>query len=232
MAGSGAGELDLSAQADPRLVEHDVVACRMRLGRGRHPGGPTADDCDSLPPRGANRRPRQLASGPRVLGARDRDRGVVVRDAGVAADAAEDVVHSPVRGLAWQVGVGDERTRHPDCVGDSVRDEPVGRGRVDDARGRDQRRPDPERRREPGDGALLDRRRRDDSRRAAIGGGVAEGDREVVHEAGELGRDGHGGLGVGREPDAERELRVLRFARPPRRRRGAAAPPPTRPRGG
>ena len=115
-------------------------------------------------------------------------------------------VHPPVRGLARQIGVGDERTRHPDCVGDSVRDEPVGRIRVDDARGRDQRRPDLERCRQPCYGALLDRRRRDDSRRAAIGGRVAEGDRDVIDDSGELGRDGHGGLGVGRKPDAEREL--------------------------
>ena len=87
------------------------------------------------------------------------------------------------------------------------RDQPVRRGRIDDARRRDQGRADLERRGIAGDGALLDRRRRDDSRRAAIGGRVAERDREVVDEPGELGRDRDGGFGIGREPHAEHEPR-------------------------
>ena len=210
MAGSSAGELDLSAQADRRLVEDDFVARGMRFGGRCHSGRPAADNRDSLPPCGANRRPRQLASRARILGARDRNRRVVMRDADVAADAPEDVLRASICRLARHVRVGDEGPRHPDRFGDAVGDEPVRRGRIDDARRRDQGRADLERRGEAGDRALLDGRRRDDSRRTAVRGRVAQCDREVVDEPGELGRDRDGGFGIGREPHAEREPRRRR----------------------
>ena len=56
-----------------------------------------------------------------------------MRDAGIAADAAEDVVEPSLAHLARQVRVGDERAGHAHGVAASLADEPTGLGGVDDA---------------------------------------------------------------------------------------------------
>jgi hypothetical protein len=203
VAGRSFGERNLPAQLDRGLVEDDVVAGRVCLGCRRHSRRAATDDRDAQPAPRPDRCPRQLPPRARVLGAGDRDAGVVVGDARVAADATE-LRHAFGR-LARQIGVGDERAGHPDRVRDSLGDEPFGRGGIDDSRGRDQGRPDAERGRMARDRAFLDGRRRDNPGRAAVGGGIAERDRDVVHECGELGGDGDGSLRVGGEPDPEGE---------------------------
>jgi hypothetical protein len=133
VAGCGSGKGDLPAQADRRLVEDDLVACRMRLGGGGHPGGAPAHDGHALPLGGTNRHPRSLAPGTRVLRAGDRDSQVIVGDAGVAADAAEDVLDAAICRLARKVRIRDERARHAHGSGHAVGDHPIGSLRVDDA---------------------------------------------------------------------------------------------------
>ena len=82
-------------------LEHDGLVARPgRLGRRGEPGRSRSDDDEAPAPR-RRRGPRQgaLASGAGVHRADDRSAGVVVGDADVAADAADDLVGSTGRGL-------------------------------------------------------------------------------------------------------------------------------------
>ena len=111
---------------------------------------------------------------------------------------------APVRRLAWEIGVGDERARHPDRLERAAGDEPVGRDGVDDARRAHERRPDPE----PGvvaDGVLGEGRRGHDAHGAQVRGGLAERDADVVDAARQLADDVPGGLRIRAQPHAERE---------------------------
>ncbi len=117
------------------------------LDRGRDPGRAAPDDRRPGPAARPGSGRGSVSSRP-VRGfcaQRDRSRRVVVGDAGVAGDAADDALDVAVTCLPRQVGIGDERARHPDGVGPPLGDQPVGFLRIDDARGRDQRRAVPKR---------------------------------------------------------------------------------------
>ena len=182
-----------------------MTRCTRLGGRGEARRPSTHDD--HAPREGGARRraERPLPAGARVLRARDRGARVVVRDAGVAADAAEDVVEPSLARLARQVRIGDERAGHPDGVAASLADEPIGLGGVDDARRGHERRADAERRGQAGDRVLQHGRGRDDAARAAVGRGGAEGDAHVVDLSGDPADDVLRRLRVGRETNAQRE---------------------------
>lgn len=67
---------------------------------------------------------------------------MVVRDARVATDAAEDA--APDACLHGKLRVSDQRARHANRVHESGGDQPLGVLGVDDARGGDQRGAEPE----------------------------------------------------------------------------------------
>ena len=125
----------------PRSSSTTSSPCSAASSAAATPAGPAPTTSDAQPPvrpRAARQRP--LAARPRVDDAGDREPGVVVADAAlVAADAGEHLAGRAPRGLAHQLGIGDQRARHPDRVGARRRDEPLGGGDVDHARRADHR---------------------------------------------------------------------------------------------
>ena len=184
MHGSGAGEGHLAANP-PRPLEKDHVVPGRRCLRGRGEArGPGADDDDPPRIRGElGRRQRPFSPGAGILRAGDRRAGVVVRDAGVAADAAHHCVELPLPRLARHVRVGDERPGHADGVATALADQTVRLDGIDDPRGGEDRQADLEGCSQRGDGILRDGRRRHDPGRANVGGRVSKGETDVVDVA-------------------------------------------------
>jgi hypothetical protein len=203
-----ARQAQLSADPPGSLEENDGVARACGFCRGGETGRPRTDDGDTRRA-GDHHRRRQDAFAPRagILRAGDRRPGVVVGDAGVAADAAEEFLEPALARLQRQLRVGDERARHPDGVGTVFFEQPLGLQRVDDPRGRNKRPADTKGPRPGRDRVFDDGRRRDDARRAEIGGRVAQGDTDVVHRLRDGGSDRGGRSGVGAQADADGEPR-------------------------
>ena len=105
---------------------------------------------------------------------------MVVRDARVAADATFDLREPAGPGLRRELRIGDERARHSDGLGATLRDHAIRKDRVDDARRRDSRQDAGELLCPFDDRAVADGRRRDDADRSEIRRRVAEGERHVV----------------------------------------------------
>jgi hypothetical protein len=127
-------------------------------------------------------------------------------DAGVAPDAAQDLVQAPFARLQGKLGVRDQRARHTDGVAALLGEKALGLERVDDARGRKERARPTKRSSERRNRVLLDRRRWNDPGRADVRRGLPEGDAEVVDAPCERFRGAEGRLGVRAQSDAEREL--------------------------
>ena len=128
-----------------------------------------------------------------------------MRDADVAADAAQDRVRVAGAGLARHLRIGDQRPVHAEGVGDLLADHAVGIDRVDHPRRRDQGRSDAERAREIRDRVLRDGGWRDDVHAPVEGGRVADRDVHVVDEGRQRGRDRLRRRRVRAQADPERE---------------------------
>ena len=160
----------------------------------------------------------QLAAGDGIDRAPDRRPAVVVGDAGVAADAADQLVQAARAGFRRQVRVGDQRAGHAHRVGAAVGEQAIGCDRIDDARGGDAGERAGERPGVLGDHVLGDGRRRHDPDRAEVGRRVADRERDVVDALGrEQVADPRDALRVGRQPDADAEARDRLAHRPDHR---------------
>lgn len=150
----------------------------------------------------------ELPSRAGVDGAANRGLGVVVGDAGVTADAADDLVEPAVRRLHGHLRIRNQRTRHANGLGRTAGDELVGRLDVEHARGSDPRQPDRERPGVSRNHGLLDRWRRNDPDGAEVSRRVAEDEGEVVDALVDGWLDDCAcARRVGRQPQPEAEAR-------------------------
>ncbi len=116
-SGRGPGQRKLSSEAIRALEQHHVVPGAPGLGRRGNPGRAAADHDEPLPVPRLRRAEVPLPARARVHRASERRAGVVVRDARVAADAADDLAHAPLAGLLRKLGIGDQRARHSERLG-------------------------------------------------------------------------------------------------------------------
>ena len=121
-------------------LEHDDRVAARRGLRGRRQAGRPAPTTTTrrVSCRLSGRAKRPLSPGARILRARDRRLGVVVRDAGVAADAAQDLSGSPARALRGMSGSVISARFIPQASTAPL-DQPSALARIDDPRRRDQR---------------------------------------------------------------------------------------------
>ena len=183
-AGKPLGEFHLAAEPCCGLEEHDVVAGappprpppsgRPGRRRRRRRAGPARAHLQAE---------RELATGLRVLDARDRVAAVEVADARlVAAHARPDVVERPGHGLVGKLRVGDQRACHRARIGLAAREDHLGVLRLVDAPGDQHRHVDhgPQSGRERRGVAVLLGHRRRDVVRTRTAGRAAGDDAEVV----------------------------------------------------
>jgi hypothetical protein len=201
-------EADLAADLVLALENHHLVTAQRGLSGGSQPCGACADHHDARPfSAGLWRTEVSFAAGPRVLRTRDRRAGVVVRDAYVASDAAQQLVLAAAPQLERHGGVDYERARHPDGIAAPRRDEGVGLVGLDDPGGDDPRQRGTMPVRTVRDRIVGHRWWRHDSHRASQCRCVAQGEADVIGAPGELLDDRAGHRRVGRHPHADRKLR-------------------------
>ena len=119
MGRGAARESQLAADVAVTVDQRDRIAMRGGLDGGGHARRAGANDQHAQRPgRAGAAGQRALATGAGIDQAADRHARVVVADAGlVAADAGEHVSPAALRRLLDEVGIGDQRPRHPDRVG-------------------------------------------------------------------------------------------------------------------
>ena len=141
--GSAGREQDLASQLGALLEQHDPMAPERGHASRFQPRHAAPDDHD-LPRRRRRADLTQLGltTRCRVLDAGDRLALIDPVDAAfVRSHAGPDVVEPTFASLARQVGVGDQRARHPDDVHLAIGDDLLGVPRIDDARRVEDRHP-------------------------------------------------------------------------------------------